>query len=471
MVETAKADRPPSMENETIDEWPRPGEPLPPATETGDTTNTPNGKSLRMRLLDRMLRASIREGSLEITDADGRVYRYGDAGAVPVRIRFDDPRTAWRITRDPELGAGEAYMDGTLTVAPPHDIRNLLALFVRNTASTDRPPSLPRRLLGRALARLEQNNTQARSRRNAIHHYDLSRRFYELFLDRDRHYTMAYFRDPEGTEGAALERAQQDKAALIAAKLRLHPGMRVLDIGCGWGSFALYLHRHYGVDVLGISLAPDQVAFASEQAEAAGVADHVRFRQIDYRALAPDVAGKFDRITSLGMFEHVGAPYFATYFKRMRELLADDGVMLTHTIGRLASPDRTSAFTRKYIFPGGYVPSMSEVATALEQTGWLLTDLEVLRTHYAHTLAEWYRRTCANRAEIEQLYDSRLFRMWQFYLAGAEQSFRYGRLVNFQIQSTLRRDVLPITRDYIHEEAERLFALNRLKEDMPRRFG
>ncbi len=257
-----------------------------------------------------------------------------------------------------------------------------------------------------------------------------------------------------------MERAQLDKKALIAAKLRLEPGraegMRILDIGCGWGGLGLYLNRHFGCEVLGVSLAPDQVKFAQERAAAAGVADKVKFQLIDYR----DVTGQFDRITSVGMIEHVGAPHFAEYFAKTNDLLDPDGVMLTHTIGRAGPPGTTDKWTRKYIFPGGYIPAMSELVSALEKTGWEVGDIEVLRYHYAYTLAEWYRRACQHQQEIVALYDERLFRMWQFYLAGAEQSFRHGGMVNFHIQSVKRRSALPMTRDYIQHEATRLSALD-----------
>lgn len=410
-----------------------------------------------MRSLDTMLRASIHEGALEVTDHDGQVYRYGAANTPPVAIQLKRRGTARRIARNPDLGAGEAYMNGELVVVVPHTIRDLIALFMRNAAATPQAPSVLQRLLLRAHGWVEQSNSRRQARRNVMHHYDLSRRFYELFLDKGRFYTMAYFRNPDAAPQTSLELAQKDKAALIAAKLQLKPGMRVLDIGCGWGSLAMYLHHHYDVDVLGISLAPDQVAFATQAAQAAGVGHRLRFRQMDYR----DVDGQFDRIASVGMFEHVGRPNFRAYFAATRALLADGGVMLTHTIGRLSPPAGTSAFTRKHIFPGGYIPAMSEIVAAMEDNGWAITDLEVLRYHYAHTLQEWYRRTVDNRAEIVALYDDRLFRMWQFYLAGAEQSFRSGRMANFQIQSALRLDALPFTRDYIINEAERLFALNR----------
>lgn len=408
-----------------------------------------------MRLLDTMLRLAIRHGALEVTDHDGRVYRYGEAGTEAVGIRFHDRGTALRIARNPDLAAGEAYMHGELTVNPPHTIRDLVALFTRNTSGPEKPMPAPLRWFQRAQVWLEQHNSRQQAKGNVLHHYDLSRRFYELFLDKDRFYTMAYFREPEAE--TPLELAQKDKAALIAAKLHLQPGMRVLDIGSGWGGLGLYLHRHCQVEVLGISLAPDQVAYANERAQAAGVSRQVQFREMDYR----DVQGKFDRIVSVGMFEHVGRPNFGTYFGALRSLLADDGVMLTHTIGRLGPPGRTSDFTRKYIFPGGYIPSMAEMVSAMEDHGWAITDTEVLRLHYAYTLEEWFRRLGRNREEVVRLYDERLYRMWQFYLVGAEFSFRHGRLANFQIQSTLRNDALPLTRDYMLAEANRLFALNR----------
>lgn len=410
-----------------------------------------------MWLLNQMLKRVVRTGPLVVIDHDGRKYSYG-TGTAPVTIRLTDKGAAMHIARDPRVGAGEAYMDGRLVVEPPHDIRDFILLVMANAKSNggiDRKGPV-RNLLGNALARADQFNQRAKAAKNVVHHYDLTRQFYELFLDEDRQYTMAYFRDPANT----LERAQVDKKALIAAKLRLEPGraegMRILDIGCGWGGLGLYLNRHFGCEVLGVSLAPDQVKFAQERAAAAGVADKVKFQLIDYR----DVTGQFDRITSVGMIEHVGAPHFAEYFAKTNDLLDPDGVMLTHTIGRSGPPGTTDNWTRKYIFPGGYIPAMSELVSALEKTGWEVGDVEVLRYHYAYTLAEWYRRACQHQQEIVALYDERLFRMWQFYLAGAEQSFRHGGMVNFHIQSVKRRSALPMTRDYIQHEAARLSALD-----------
>ena len=412
-----------------------------------------------MWLLDKMLRAMVKEGHLAVRDYDGKMYHYGDQSADPVIIRFADKGAALHVAKDPRVGAGEAYMDGRMVIEPPHDIRDMVLLVMANAnrgrGSIEAPNAL-RRGLDWVMAKADQINLRSKASSNVAHHYDLTRQFYELFLDEDRQYTMAYFKDPANT----LERAQLDKQALIAAKLRLEPGqcqgMRLLDIGCGWGGLGLYLHRHFGIEVLGVSLAPDQVTFANERAAAAGVADQVKFALMDYR----DVEGPFDRITSVGMIEHIGAPHFREYFAKTHALLANDGIMLTHTIGRVDGPGTTDKWTRKYVFPGGYIPALSELVRALEQTRWEIGDIELLRYHYAHTIAEWYRRATLHEAEITALYDARLFRMWQFYLAGAEQSFRQGENVNFHIQSVKQRITLPMTRDYISIEAAKLAALD-----------
>ena len=291
--------------------------------------------------------------------------------------------------------------------------------------------------------RLQQMNLPGRSRRNVAHHYDLDAGLYALFLDEDRQYSCAYFPRDDMT----LDEAQLAKKQHIAAKLALAPGQRVLDIGCGWGGMALYLHREFGVEVLGITLSTEQIAIARQRADAAGVADKVRFELIDYRA----VEGAFDRIVSVGMFEHVGQPYYREFFRRCRNLLTPDGVMLLHTIGRADGPNVTDAFTRKYIFPGGYIPALSEIMTAIEPNNLMVTDVEVLRLHYAKTLRHWYARTIAHRAEIEALYDARFYRMWIFYLAGAMSGFENRGLGNFQIQLVRDRHALPITREYMIE--------------------
>ncbi len=412
-----------------------------------------------MWLLDKMLGRMVRKGQLIVTDHDGRQYRYGDGSGDPLAIRFTDKGAALHIARDPRVGAGEAYMDGRLVVEPPHDIRDFV-LFVTSGAKAEgeelHAPGRIRRAADWLLAKADQINLRTRSSSNVAHHYELTRQFYELFLDEDRQYTMAYFQTPANT----LERAQLDKQALIAAKLRMgtgpSPDLQVLDIGCGWGGLGLYLNRRFGCEVLGVSLSPDQVAFANERAARAGVSGKVKFQLIDYR----DVEGQFDRITSVGMIEHVGAPHLGEYFAKTHQLLRPDGIMLTHTIGRTGPPGTTDKWTRKYIFPGGYIPAMSELVSAMERSRWEVADIEVLRYHYAHTLAEWYRRTTLHEKEITALYDARLLRMWQFYLAGAEQSFINGGMVNFHIQSIKRRDAVPMTRDYIAQDAARLRALD-----------
>ena len=413
-----------------------------------------------MWLLDKMLRKLIREGRLILTDYDGKIYEYGPGGGETIGIRLTDKGAALHIAKDPRMGAGEAYTEGRMVIEPPHDVRDFV-LFIMGQANRFqsgalKPKGVLRRSYERVRFKLDQMNTRDRASSNAVHHYGLTREFYELFLDEDRQYSMAYFRDP----ASSLERAQIDKKALVAAKLRLGPGMRLLDIGCGWGGLGLYFHRHFGCEVLGVSLAPDQVRFANERAEAAGVADKVKFQLVDYR----DLTGPFDRISSVGMFEHVGARHYDEYFAKTNELLAPDGIMLTHTIGRKSGPGPDDPWSRKYIFPGHHIPAMSEMVAAMERTGWEVSDVEVLRYHYAHTLAEWYRRVKLHEDEIVRLYDARMFRMWQFYLVGAEQSFRGNALVNFQVQSVKRRDAVPMTRDYIIYEAARLSALDEAPE-------
>jgi cyclopropane-fatty-acyl-phospholipid synthase len=408
-----------------------------------------------MWLLDKMLRKLVRKGELTVIDHDGRRYAYGraDPEVRPVTVRLTDKRAGWDIARDPRVGAGEAYMDGRLVLVEG-DVRDLTLLarynapFERNGALKSKSPLV--RAVNSAAGRIDQVNWKSRSRRNAEHTYNLTRRLYELFLDEDRQYTMAYYRDPANS----LEQAQLDKKAHIAAKLHVKPGMRVLDIGCGWGGLALYLNRHYGVEVLGIALAPDQIEFCRERAEAAGVADKVKFELMDYR----DVDGPFDRIVNVGLIEHLGMPHYPGFYAKIRELLTPDGIMVSHCCGRMGPPGLTDKWTRKYIFPGGYIPALSELVSEAERHKLIVADVEAMRYHYAHTLEEWYKRTNANREEIVRLYDERFFRMWQFYLAGAEAAFRYGGLVNWQVQYLKRRDAVPMTRDYMYEEEERLRA-------------
>jgi cyclopropane-fatty-acyl-phospholipid synthase len=354
------------------------------------------------------------------------------------------------IMRDPRLGAAEAYIDGRLSIEGG-GIIDLVSLIRANNAweqgKSIGAKSPLKRVASSLRQRLWRANHKARSKANVAHHYDLSAALYALFLDRDRQYSCAYWPDMDNEAGISLDQAQEDKKAHIAAKLGLKPGMRVLDIGCGWGGMALYLHRTCGVDVTGITLSEEQLKIARERAQEAGVANHVRFELIDYR----DVLGPFDRIVSVGMFEHVGTAHYATFFNKCRDLLAPDGVMLVHTIGRIGGPGITDAFTQKYIFPGGYIPALSEMIAGSEGTRLMVTDVEVLRLHYALTIRDWYRRAEAHRAEIVALYDERFYRLWTFYLAGAATVFEHGGMVNYQVQYARDRRTLPITRDYMSE--------------------
>ncbi|MCW3847148.1 cyclopropane-fatty-acyl-phospholipid synthase family protein [Sphingomonas sp. LB-2] len=401
-----------------------------------------------MALIDQFFSRAVKRGPLTVIHADGSRRSFGafDPALKPLTLRLG-PGAARRILSDPALGAAEAYMDGSLIIEDG-DIRDLILLMTANNrweeSERNLRPGAMRRLAEGLLHRIGRFNMRRASKRNVAHHYDLSAGLYDLFLDTDRQYSCAYFTDP----GNSLERAQSDKKAHIAAKLACRPGMRVLDIGCGWGGMALYLHAQTGAEVLGITLSEEQLKIARARAALAGVADKVRFELIDYR----DVEGPFDRIVSVGMFEHVGPPMYRTFFAKCRELLTPEGVMLLHTIGRAGGPGVTDRFTSKYIFPGGYIPALSEIARGYEGMRFFLTDVEVLREHYGHTLRHWYDRTTAAREQIVSLYDERFFRMWQFYLAGSMASFFNGGLVNYQLQFARSRDALPFTRDYMLEE-------------------
>jgi cyclopropane-fatty-acyl-phospholipid synthase len=401
-----------------------------------------------MALIDTFLSRLIRRGQLTLIHANGRRSSFGTPSDEfePVTIRFTDNGVVRRIVRDPSLGAAEMFMDGRMVIEQG-DILALLALATANNAWEDArgalDPTLFRRALSAVVFRLDRINMARRSKRNVAHHYDLSDRLYDLFLDADRQYSCAYYTDPDND----LAEAQVDKKAHIAAKLALAPGMKVLDIGCGWGGMALYLHEKTGAEVLGITLSEEQLKVARRRAADKGVADKVRFELIDYRALE----GQFDRIVSVGMFEHVGPAHYRTFFRKCRDLLTPDGVMLLHTIGRAGGPGVTDDFTAKYIFPGGYIPALSEMVRATEKMRFMITDVEVLRLHYGYTLKAWYDRTVAAKDAIVALYDERFFRMWTYYLAGSYVSFMWGGLVNYQIQYARNRHALPITRDYIGE--------------------
>lgn len=408
-------------------------------------------------LIDRFLGSVIKRGRLTITLASGGRYELGEAapGYPEVAIRFADNRVPRDLMLDPRLGAGEAYMDGRIIIEQG-DILQLVQLLRMNRPWEGggglRPPSMLRRLRERAQFIATSFNWAASSRRNVAHHYDLGNTLYQLMLDEEHmQYSCAYWPRDDMTLGEA----QEAKLAHIAAKLAIRTGGHVLDIGCGWGGMAIYLARHYAVRVTGITLSSEQLTLARQRAEAAGVSDRVTFDLIDYRDLAAR-GEKFDRIVSVGMFEHVGRPQFETFFRACANMLHQDGVMLLHTIGRFGGPGVTDAFTAKYIFPGGYIPALSETLAASQKTRLIHTDIETWRLHYAKTLRRWYANCEAHRNAIVSMFDERMYRMWTFYLAGATTAFEYGGMGNYQIQFTRSRHALPLTRDYIHKAEQAL---------------
>jgi cyclopropane-fatty-acyl-phospholipid synthase len=392
-------------------------------------------------LLSHLLHHLIRRGSLRVIDAGGAIHTFSGDPGPQITIRLHNRALEWQLFLHPRLMLGEAFMDGTLTVEDA-SVYDFLDLVTSNMAAA--PKSLLTPLyngFGRAFRVFQQYNPLHRARRNVAHHYDLSDALYELFLDADRQYSCAYFTAPDQT----IEQAQANKKRHIAAKLLLAPGQRVLDIGCGWGGLALYLAKECGVSVTGLTLSTEQLRVAERRAAAAGLADRVRFELRDYR----EAEGRYDRIVSVGMFEHVGVVHYAAFFAKVKELLADDGVALLHSIGRSDGPAATNPWLRKYIFPGGYSPAMSEVVPVVERTGLWITDIEILRLHYAETLRAWRTRFNANRERIRALYDERFCRMWEFYLAGSEIAFRHQGHLNFQMQLAKKVDTVPLTRDYM----------------------
>jgi cyclopropane-fatty-acyl-phospholipid synthase len=401
-------------------------------------------------LLATFLRRFIRHGSLTVTTAAGNRHIFGDGDAPQAAIRFTDARAQRRVLFNPELRLGEAYTDGTLVV-DQGSIADVLAILLRQSHVASPRWALPTRLARYWLRRLQQFNPRARSRRNVAHHYDLDGRLYSLFLDADQQYSCAYFESPE----QSLDDAQRAKKRHLAAKLRVEPGATVLDIGCGWGGLALYLAEVAGAQVTGITLSQEQYARARQRAVERGRMQDAVFRLEDYR----DVAGRFDRIVSVGMFEHVGVGFYDTFFRKCAQLLADDGVFLLHTIGRSEPPSVTNPWIAKYIFPGGYIPALSEVLPAIQRARLMVTDVEILQLHYAETLKAWRERFLARREEVERLYDARFVRMWEFYLASSEMAFRESDMVVFQIQMAKRKGVVPQTRDYIGREEVRLRAI------------
>jgi cyclopropane-fatty-acyl-phospholipid synthase len=386
--------------------------------------------------MDRLLRgalAHIRRGNLVMTSAKGTVMRFGDGTGPPISVRFTSKAAQWGALLDPELRFGESYMDGTFVVEQG-SIAEFLDLVAREEAAAP-PWAAPLAMMRRVWRRLCQLNWRSHARTNVAHH--------------------SYFETP----AESLDDAQLAKKRHLAAKLLVRPGDRVLDIGSGWGGLALYLAEFCQARVTGVTLSSEQLEAARARAGEAGLARNVDFTLTDYR----DVAGSFDRIVSVGMFEHVGVGFYDAFFRKCAALLAEHGVMVLHSIGRSGPPSATNPWIRKYIFPGGYIPAVSEVLPAIERAGLVVTDVEILRLHYAQTLAAWRERFLVHRDDVQRIYDARFVRMWEFYLACSEVAFRYFGLMVLQIQLAHRQDAVPLTRNYLTEAENRLRALDRAR--------
>jgi cyclopropane-fatty-acyl-phospholipid synthase len=413
------------------------------------------------KLLDILLARIVHRGSLTLIDADGKSHRYGSGAGAPVVVRLADRRLERQLVTDPELALGEAYMHGRLHMLEGR-IYDFLDLILSNLEAKQLPTWTQGFRAGRFMARrMMQFNPTARARRNVAHHYDIDGAIYDLFLDSDRQYSCAYF-----TAGADLEEAQLAKKRHLAAKLAIEPGQRVLDVGSGWGGLGLYLAKAGQCDVTGVTLSQEQLKVSRDRVAREGLSRAVRFEFKDYRR----VEGRFDRIVSVGMFEHVGVNHYATYFRKLRDLLTEDGIAVIHTIGRSEPPTATNPFIAKYIFPGGYIPALSEMTSAIERSGLLISDLEILRLHYAKTLRAWRERFLANWDKAAAIRDETFCRMWEFYLAASETAFRYQNLVVFQVQLVKRINTLPITRDYMYS-GERDFAEHEGAAARPRMAG
>ncbi|GGE46951.1 replicative DNA helicase [Agaricicola taiwanensis] len=399
-------------------------------------------------LLDSALGKVIRHGSLDVITASGQRLTFGDRKGAPIVVRFTDRKAQWAFMIDPYYYTGKLFMDERLRVEQG-TIYDFLEVMLSNARGTK--PPLPERIIDWfrfAMRHVRQYNVGLRAKRNVARHYDLDGRLYDLFLDSDKQYSCAYFEHP----GQDLEEAQLAKKRHITAKLLMQPGHRVLDIGCGWGGLAIYLASMANVEVRGITLSEEQLAAARAKAHDEGLEQRASFALEDYRT----TEGRFDRIVSVGMLEHVGVDFFDVYFQSIRWLLKDDGVALVHAIFRPEGPGRTNPWIQKYIFPGGYIPALSEVLPAVERSGLLVTDIEILRLHYAETLRAWRERFMARRAEAVSLYDERFCRMWEFYLAGSETAFRYEDMAVFQIQLTKNQNIVPLVRDYVTDNESAL---------------
>ena len=390
-----------------------------------------------------LFKALMSWGTLRVYDARGKLHEFAGAPGPQVTFRLHDRSLHYKIFWNPRLAIGEAYMDGTLTIEDGDQIIDLIDLMGTNLTKLESTKVVKLRNWLTPLVRpIQQYNPVGRARKNVAHHYDLSDELFDLFLDSDRQYSCGYFETPNDS----LEQAQLAKKHHLASKLLLdRPGLKMLDIGCGWGGLGIYMHQQAGAEVTGLTLSTEQRIYATEQAEKLGISDHVRFELRDYRL----ETGSYDRIVSVGMFEHVGFKYYSQFFNKLKNLLTEDGVAVLHTIARWDGPSVTNPWLRKYIFPGGYTPSLSEIFAAIEPTGLKVLDMEILRLHYAETLKRWSRNFRANRDKVKAIYDERFCRMWEFYLAGAETAFRRQDHMIAQLQIAREQDAAPLTRDYL----------------------
>jgi len=398
-------------------------------------------------LLSKLMKHFVQKGTLRIIDASGKLHEFRGTPEPLATIRIHDQTLPRKLFFNPELHAGEAYMNGRLTMVDC-TLKDFMEVFSVNRGSmASYPLQNVLRRVSRTLRAFQQHNPVGKAQQNVSHHYDLSRELYQLFLDEDLQYSCAYFLTPDDS----LETAQKNKKRHIAAKLRLQPGQRVLDIGCGFGGLAFEIARRADVEVLGVTLSEEQHRRATEEAERQGLSERVRFELKDYR----EVQGRFDRIVSVGMFEHVGVSNYDEFFGRLFDLLTDDGIAVLHSIGHMSPPGSASPWLRRYIFPGAYSPALSEVFAATERQHLWVNDVEVLRVHYADTLVEWVRRFERNRERIAEIYDERFCRMWEFYLVSVESMFRTGAQMVFQMQLARTRDAAPLTRDYMVDDERR----------------
>ncbi|MGZ3790373.1 MAG: class I SAM-dependent methyltransferase, partial [Bacteriovorax sp.] len=397
-----------------------------------------------------LLSRSIRVGKLRVIDTSGKKHDFGDGTGDRVCVRFKKASAYWKLLINPDLYFGEAYMNGDITIEEGSigDFMDVVLKNVPNQNDFVTPSTSLLKAIDFCSQQLGQFNTPTRARANAVHHYDLSSEFYSLFLDREWQYSCAYF----SSDAKTLEEAQKKKMQHIVSKLLIDGDHHVLDIGCGWGGLARFIAKETGARVTGITLSKEQLSFAEKKTREEGLSDRVKFKLCDYRK----IKGVYDRVVSVGMFEHVGMNYYQTFFQTVRRLIDNDGVALLHSIGRSLGPSVTNPWTQKYIFPGGYIPALSEVIPHVEKSGLFLTDLEVLRLHYAKTLSEWRERFTKQRARIQSIYDERFCRMWEFYLASSEASFKYCGSMVFHMQLAGRLDSVPLTRNYLYEDKGRI---------------